>query len=173
MQIDKPYSPLERENRLATVGCDYLIKIVIFFFFYWPANAHAAHDRLTAGWSWQKFCIIIRNDFHDLFNCFFCFCFFVVVVVIELRPKGRGRPQRILTGSWPADHVHSVIRAVVFRDPTSLPRHYDREEASKLTANRASVSRILMPSQQSLHVYYNLSLTNLTIYKTNRAASVT
>ena len=53
----------------------------------------------------------------------------------ELRPKGRGRPQRILTGSWPEDHVHGVIRAVVFRDPTSLPRHFDREDAIKLTAS--------------------------------------
>nr|CAH0104113.1 unnamed protein product [Daphnia galeata] len=64
----------------------------------------------------------------------------------ELRPKGRGRPQRILTGSWPEDHVHGVIRAVVFRDPSSLPRHIDREDASKLTANRSSgssMSRLL------------------------------
>jgi len=65
-----------------------------------------------------------------------------------LRPKGRGRPQRILTGSWPEDHVHGVIRAVVFRDPSSLPRHIDREDASKLTANRttagaASISRLM------------------------------
>ena len=58
----------------------------------------------------------------------------------ELRPKGRGRPQRILTGSWPEEHVHGVIRAVVFRDPSSLPRHMDREDASKLTANRNSSS---------------------------------
>ncbi|XP_046439847.1 protein bric-a-brac 1-like isoform X2 [Daphnia pulex] len=58
----------------------------------------------------------------------------------ELRPKGRGRPQRILTGSWPEDHVHGVIRAVVFRDPSSLPRHIDREDASKLTANRSAAS---------------------------------
>lgn len=58
----------------------------------------------------------------------------------ELRPKGRGRPQRILTGSWPEEHVHGVIRAVVFRDPSSLPRHMDREDASKLTANRNNSS---------------------------------
>lgn len=68
----------------------------------------------------------------------------------ELRPKGRGRPQRILTGSWPEDHVHGVIRAVVFRDPSSLPRHIDREDASKLTANRsAGVGRLLTPPSQS------------------------
>jgi len=70
----------------------------------------------------------------------------------ELRPKGRGRPQRILTGSWPEDHVHGVIRAVVFRDPSSLPRHFDREDASKLTANRPTMSRILVPPQQSIQV---------------------
>ena len=34
----------------------------------------------------------------------------------DLRPKGRGRPQRILLGQWPEDHVRQVIRAVVFRD---------------------------------------------------------
>ncbi|XP_046998868.1 protein bric-a-brac 1-like [Schistocerca americana] len=34
----------------------------------------------------------------------------------DLRPKGRGRPQRILLGSWPEEHIHGVIRAVVFRD---------------------------------------------------------
>ena len=48
----------------------------------------------------------------------------------DLRPKGRGRPQRILLGQWPEDHVREVIRAVVFREgelsgspptPTSSP----------------------------------------------------
>ncbi|XP_063238106.1 protein bric-a-brac 1-like isoform X2 [Bacillus rossius redtenbacheri] len=38
----------------------------------------------------------------------------------DLRPKGRGRPQRILLGSWPEDHIHGVIRAVVFRDPQHI-----------------------------------------------------
>ena len=33
-----------------------------------------------------------------------------------MRPKGRGRPQRILLGQWPEDHVREVIRAVVFRE---------------------------------------------------------
>jgi len=33
-----------------------------------------------------------------------------------MRPKGRGRPQRILLGTWPEDHIRGVIRAVVFRD---------------------------------------------------------
>ncbi|XP_060534686.1 protein bric-a-brac 1-like isoform X2 [Cylas formicarius] len=34
----------------------------------------------------------------------------------NLRPKGRGRPQRILLGVWPDEHIRGVIRAVVFRD---------------------------------------------------------
>lgn len=34
----------------------------------------------------------------------------------DLRPKGRGRPQRILLGQWPEEHVRGVIRAVVFRE---------------------------------------------------------
>jgi hypothetical protein len=38
------------------------------------------------------------------------------MMIADLRPKGRGRPQRILLGSWPEDHIRGVIRAVVFRD---------------------------------------------------------
>jgi len=34
----------------------------------------------------------------------------------DLRPKGRGRPQRILLGQWPEEHVRKVIRSVVFRE---------------------------------------------------------
>lgn len=34
----------------------------------------------------------------------------------DLRPKGRGRPQRILLGSWPEEQIKGVIKAVVFRD---------------------------------------------------------
>lgn len=41
----------------------------------------------------------------------------------DLRPKGRGRPQRILLGVWPDDHIKGVIRAVVFRDS-----HHIKEE---------------------------------------------
>ena len=37
-------------------------------------------------------------------------------LMADMRPKGRGRPQRILLGSWPEDHIRGVIRAVVFRD---------------------------------------------------------
>ena len=42
-------------------------------------------------------------------------------LIAELRPKGRGRPQRILLGNWPEEHVRLVIRAVVFRDGTIPP----------------------------------------------------
>jgi len=34
----------------------------------------------------------------------------------DVRPKGRGRPQRILLGQWPEEHVRGVIRSVVFRE---------------------------------------------------------
>lgn len=34
----------------------------------------------------------------------------------DLRPKGRGRPQRILLGVWPDDHIRDVVKMVVFRD---------------------------------------------------------
>ncbi|XP_075229031.1 uncharacterized protein LOC142328833 isoform X2 [Lycorma delicatula] len=49
----------------------------------------------------------------------------------DLRPKGRGRPQRILLGIWPEDHIHGVIRAVVFRDPQHM-----KEEALNLGYHR-------------------------------------
>ncbi|XP_065337975.1 protein bric-a-brac 1-like isoform X2 [Cloeon dipterum] len=39
---------------------------------------------------------------------------------LDLRPKGRGRPQRILLGVWPEEHIRGVIRAVVFRDPAHI-----------------------------------------------------
>ncbi|GAB0092171.1 Protein bric-a-brac 1 [Sergentomyia squamirostris] len=38
----------------------------------------------------------------------------------DLRPKGRGRPQRILLGIWPDDHIRGVIKTVVFRDAKEL-----------------------------------------------------
>lgn len=41
----------------------------------------------------------------------------------DLRPKGRGRPQRILLGIWPDEHIRGVIKAVVFRDS-----HHIKEE---------------------------------------------
>lgn len=46
----------------------------------------------------------------------------------DLRPKGRGRPQRILLGVWPDEHIRGVIRAVVFRDThTPHPNHHLKE----------------------------------------------
>eukprot|EP00092_Neocalanus_flemingeri_P002323 GFUD01002481.1.p1 GENE.GFUD01002481.1~~GFUD01002481.1.p1 ORF type:complete len:605 (-),score=132.40 GFUD01002481.1:649-2463(-) len=55
----------------------------------------------------------------------------------DLRPKGRGRPQRILLGQWPEEHVRGVIRAVVFREgfstgttppaPVSSPQTFTSE----------------------------------------------
>uniref|UniRef100_A0A8D8NFH9 Protein bric-a-brac 1 n=2 Tax=Culex pipiens TaxID=7175 RepID=A0A8D8NFH9_CULPI len=38
----------------------------------------------------------------------------------DLRPKGRGRPQRILLGIWPDDHIKGVIKSVVFRDTKEI-----------------------------------------------------
>ena len=52
-------------------------------------------------------------NFNTLSHCIYQF-----YPSLELRPKGRGRPQRILLGNWPEEHVRQVIRAVVFRDGT-------------------------------------------------------
>lgn len=38
----------------------------------------------------------------------------------DLRPKGRGRPQRILLGVWPEDHIKGVVKTVVFRDDKEI-----------------------------------------------------
>ncbi|XP_033238793.1 protein bric-a-brac 1 isoform X2 [Drosophila pseudoobscura] len=38
----------------------------------------------------------------------------------DLRPKGRGRPQRILLGIWPDEHIKGVIKTVVFRDAKDM-----------------------------------------------------
>lgn len=46
----------------------------------------------------------------------------------DLRPKGRGRPQRILLGVWPDDHIRGVIRAVVFRDTHTPHTPHIKEE---------------------------------------------
>lgn len=34
----------------------------------------------------------------------------------DMRPKGRGRPQRILLGTWSDDHIRNIIKTVVYRD---------------------------------------------------------
>ncbi|GLV42662.1 bric a brac 1 [Carabus blaptoides fortunei] len=49
----------------------------------------------------------------------------------DLRPKGRGRPQRILLGVWPDEHIRGVIRAVVFRDT-----HHIKEEQQHMSYPR-------------------------------------
>nr|KAF7412826.1 hypothetical protein H0235_012677 [Vespula pensylvanica] len=49
---------------------------------------------------------------------------------LNLRPKGRGRPQRILLGVWPDEHIRGVIRAVVFRDGHSP--HIVKEEPASM-----------------------------------------
>lgn len=61
-------------------------------------------------------------------------CHSYEVFISDLRPKGRGRPQRILLGIWPEDHIHGVIRAVVFRDPQHM-----KEEALNLGYPRIPV----------------------------------
>lgn len=33
---------------------------------------------------------------------------------------GRGRPQRILLGVWPEEHIKGVVKTVVFRDDKDL-----------------------------------------------------
>lgn len=54
--------------------------------------------------------------------------------IVDLRPKGRGRPQRILLGVWPDEHIRGVIRAVVFRDS-----HQIKEEPHMTTYPRLHV----------------------------------
>lgn len=53
----------------------------------------------------------------------------------DLRPKGRGRPQRILLGIWQDDHIKTVIKAVVFRETKEF-----KEESMHLSYGRHSVS---------------------------------
>lgn len=70
----------------------------------------------------------------------------------DLRPKGRGRPQRILLGIWPEDHIRGVIRAVVFRDPQHM-----KDEALNLGYHRLPVRNMSPKSQlctpDSVHSY--------------------
>lgn len=52
--------------------------------------------------------------------------------ITDLRPKGRGRPQRILLGVWPDEHIRGVIRAVVFRDGNSPHLQIKAEEPATM-----------------------------------------
>lgn len=74
-------------------------------------------------------CGIYRNVYFFSF-----FSFFLQPTVslpsVDLRPKGRGRPQRILLGVWPDEHIRGVIRAVVFRDGHSP--HIVKEEPTTI-----------------------------------------
>lgn len=62
------------------------------------------------------------------------FCITYCCFIADLRPKGRGRPQRILLGVWPDEHIRGVIRAVVFRDSHQIkdepPMSYQRMHVS-------------------------------------------
>lgn len=58
---------------------------------------------------------------------------------IDVRPKGRGRPQRILLGIWPDEHIKGVIKTVVFRDTKEF-----KEEGMHLSYGRHSVSVMLI-----------------------------
>lgn len=56
----------------------------------------------------------------------------------DLRPKGRGRPQRILLGIWPDEHIKGVIKSVVFRDEKNLKEEqvmYGRQSVCLLIIN--------------------------------------
>ena len=76
----------------------------------------------------------------------------LAILFIELRPKGRGRPQRILLGNWPEEHVRQVIRAVVFRDGT-IPSYGNAEGGAEIlpptVSNNTSSDQILPPHPPS------------------------
>lgn len=59
----------------------------------------------------------------------------------DLRPKGRGRPQRILLGVWPDDHIKGVIKTVVFRDAKELGK-----DDNIIAYGRHSVSLTFSPT---------------------------
>ncbi|XP_059612617.1 protein bric-a-brac 1-like [Phlebotomus argentipes] len=68
----------------------------------------------------------------------------------DLRPKGRGRPQRILLGIWPDDHIRGVIKTVVFRDAKELkdegiPMGYGRHSEGALNYSGSPCTNGLGP----------------------------
>lgn len=87
----------------------------------------------------------------------------VLEFVTDLRPKGRGRPQRILLGIWPEAHIQGVIRAVVFRDPQHI-----KEDPMSLGYQRLQVLSPLNQLQQanleskrvSIH-YTSINISNI------------
>lgn len=97
------------------------------FFKIWPYPIHTTdHDS-----------IVIYS------NCFPSYAFLwlnIFVELLDLRPKGRGRPQRILLGVWPDEHIRGVIRAVVFRDSHQI------KEEPHMSYQRMHVSILIVYS---------------------------
>lgn len=60
----------------------------------------------------------------------------------DMRPKGRGRPQRILLGCWPEEQIKGVIRAVVFRD-TSVFRENEHKVGGKTKVFKLDVINVI------------------------------
>lgn len=44
----------------------------------------------------------------------------LAIYCLNLWLIGRGRPQRILLGVWPEEHIKGVVKTVVFRDDKEL-----------------------------------------------------
>lgn len=89
-----------------------------------PVNSSYKNTQLLTIYTYTRF----FSSFGSLSCCFY---------VADLRPKGRGRPQRILLGVWPDEHIRGVIRAVVFRDSHQIkdepPMSYQRMHVSILS----------------------------------------
>ncbi|GBP77453.1 Protein bric-a-brac 1 [Eumeta japonica] len=75
------------------------------------------------------------------------------VYVRDLRPKGRGRPQRILLGVWPDEHIRGVIRAVVFRD--SHAPHAQHAPHGPHTPHTPHNSHV---KEEAIPVYHSMSV---------------
>lgn len=73
----------------------------------------------------------------------------------DLRPKGRGRPQRILLGIWPDEHIKGVIKTVVFRDAKEL-----KDDPMQMAYGRHSVSfnKILIYGKINNFSYFSACL---------------
>ena len=110
-------------------------------------------------WRLVVLTLIITQLSIDGADLFSVICFSISA---DLRPKGRGRPQRILLGNWPDEHVRQVIwkknlkkiliinlkiyllifqviRAVVFRDGT-IPS-YNHAAAANFSSPQSAVPR--------------------------------
>lgn len=67
----------------------------------------------------------------------------------DLRPKGRGRPQRILLGIWPDEHIKGVIKTVVFRDVKDF-----KEEAGAGSSGGSSGGIPIGSGASGMHMTY-------------------